>query len=106
MGPLGATFGLFDVRSSRAGVRAVREPIGERIGRMHNFEPHCRVGSSGSSDSASLPPHVGFVFEWVQEIDSELVKVVHVAGHDRQPMHQGPSRRSWHPPAGYLNGDA
>ena len=40
-------------------------------------------------DSASLPPHVGFVFEWIQEIDPELVKIAHVAGHDRQPMHQG-----------------
>ena len=33
--------------------------------------------------------HVGFVFEWIQEIDPELVKIAHVAGHDRQPMHQG-----------------
>ena len=40
-------------------------------------------------DSANLPPHVGFVFEWIQEIDPELVKIAHVAGHDRQPMHQG-----------------
>ena len=40
-------------------------------------------------DSASLPPHVGFVFEWIQEIDPELVKIAHVAGYDRQPMHQG-----------------
>ena len=29
------------------------------------------------------------VFEWIQEIDPELVKIAHVAGHDRQPMHQG-----------------
>ena len=29
------------------------------------------------------------VFEWIQEIDPELVKIAHVAGHDRQPMHHG-----------------
>ena len=28
----------------------------------------------------NLPPHVGFVVEWIQEIDPELVKIVHVAG--------------------------
>ena len=27
--------------------------------------------------------------EWIQEIDAELVKIAHVAGHDRQLMHQG-----------------
>ena len=40
-------------------------------------------------DSPNLPAHVGFVFEWIQEIYPELVKIAHVAGHDRQPMHQG-----------------
>ena len=40
-------------------------------------------------DSPSLPPHVRFAFEWIQEIYPELVKIAHVAGHDRQPMHDG-----------------
>ena len=39
--------------------------------------------------SSSLPPHVGFVFEWIQEIYPELVKIAHVPGHDRQPVHHG-----------------
>ena len=34
-------------------------------------------------DSSSLPPHFGFVFEWVQKIYPELGKIAHVAGHDR-----------------------
>ena len=36
-----------------------------------------------------LPPHVGFVFEWIQEIYPELIEIALVAGHDRQPVHDG-----------------
>ena len=49
--------------------------------------------ASGSLWIVILPTYCrtseSVVFEWIQEIDPELVKIAHVAGHDRQPMHQG-----------------
>ena len=36
-----------------------------------------------------LPPHVGFVFECIQEIYPELIKIAHIAGHGRQPVQDG-----------------
>ena len=54
------------------------------------FEDLPRIGQiHAPTPSSSLPPHVGFVFEWIQKIYPELVKIAHVPGHDRQPVHDG-----------------
>ena len=58
------------------------------------------------SSSSSLPSHMGFVFEWIQEIYPELVKIAHVSGHDRQPVHDGRRGDQGRPPSKCLTGDA